>query len=242
MSRTRYLDDERLTPPEIAIGWTGPAVVNDSITAEDARARAAALRGRAPLIWDNYPVNGATMADRLHLGPLWGRDNDLLEACSGYLANPMVQPRCSRLPLASIAAWLRGDDPLTAWVEEAGALRVFAEACDGQVPGAWRPTSRRRPTVPSGRPRPGRWLSGSPPPRLARPRVGGGGRRLAAAGPPRGSPRVGRAPAHPGRSAGRHRRRQRRRSDHLRPRPTPSSPRPSSSAAAGRRSDAASTP
>jgi len=137
MARTRYLDDlARLTPPEIPIGWTGPAVVNDSITAEEARARADALGGRAPLIWDNYPVNDATMADRLHLGPLWGRDHDLLDACSGYLANPMVQPRCSRLPLASIAAWLRGDDPLTAWAEEAGALRVFAEACDGRVPGA----------------------------------------------------------------------------------------------------------
>ncbi len=133
--RTRYLDDlARLTPPEIPIGWTGPAVVNDTITADDAKARAEALRGRAPLIWDNYPVNDATMADKLHMGPLLGRDADLLDACSGYLANPMVQPRCSKLPLASIAAWLRGEDPLESWVEEAGALRVFAEACDGRVP------------------------------------------------------------------------------------------------------------
>jgi hypothetical protein len=135
MSRTRYLDDlARLLPPEIPIGWTGPAVVNDSITGADARARAEALRGRRPLLWDNYPVNDATMVDRLHLGPLLGRDDELLAACSGYLTNPMVQPRCSALPLASICGWLRGEDPVEAWIAEAGALRVFAEACDGRVP------------------------------------------------------------------------------------------------------------
>ena len=36
-------------------------------------------------------------------------------ACSGYLANPMEQARASTLPLASIAALLRGDDPAAAW-------------------------------------------------------------------------------------------------------------------------------
>ena len=242
MSRTRYLDDlARLTPPEIAIGWTGPAVVNDSITAEDARARAAALRGRAPLIWDNYPVNGATMADRLHLGPLWGRDNDLLEACSGYLANPMVQPRCSRLPLASIAAWLRGDDPLTAWVEEAGALRVFAEACDGQVPGALAADLAAEADGPqwaaAARPL-AEWLAAAA---LARPgleeeaadwlRQVHREARLGLAAPGSSRP-VGRSsPSTTTAPVG-----------SSRPRPTPSSPRPSSSAAAGRRSDAASRP
>jgi hypothetical protein len=132
---TRYLDDlARLTPPEIPIGWTGVAVVNDTITAEEARARAAALGGRSPLIWDNFPVNDASMVDRLHMGPLLGRDADLLAECSGYLANPMVQPKASMLPLASVAGWLRGEDPIEAWISEAGALRVFAEACDGSVP------------------------------------------------------------------------------------------------------------
>jgi hypothetical protein len=47
-----------------------------------------------------------------------------------------VQPRAGTLPLASIAAWLRGDDPVATWREEADRLgwRVFAEACDGEVP------------------------------------------------------------------------------------------------------------
>jgi hypothetical protein len=78
------------------------------------------------------------MTDRLHLGPLWGREPKLADRCSGYLANPLVQPRASKLPLASIAAWLGGDDPLDAWAAEAESLgvRVFAEACDGSVPQA----------------------------------------------------------------------------------------------------------
>jgi hypothetical protein len=50
----------------------------------------------------------------------------------------MVQPTASLLPLASIGAWLRGEDPLDAWVSEADrrGWRVFAEACDGAVPTA----------------------------------------------------------------------------------------------------------
>jgi beta-N-acetylglucosaminidase len=134
---TPYLDAlAEAVPAGVPVAWTGEAVVNDRVTAAQARARADALGGRPPLLWDNYPVNDALMADRLHLGPLWGRDPGLADACCGYLANPMVQPRASLLPLASVAAWLRGDDPVAAWLAEAGDLRVFAEACDGAVPAA----------------------------------------------------------------------------------------------------------
>lgn len=134
---TPYLDALAAgLPDDVPVAWTGEAVVNDRVTAAQARARAAALGGRPPLLWDNYPVNDALMADRLHLGPLWGRDPALADACCGYLANPMVQPRASLLPLSSAAAWLRGDDPVAAWLAEAGDLRTFAEACDGAVPAA----------------------------------------------------------------------------------------------------------
>jgi hyaluronoglucosaminidase len=125
-------------PDEVPIGWTGDAVVNDRITAEQAAERAAALGGRAPLLWDNVPVNDAIMSDRLFLGPLRGREPGLVDGLSGYLANAMVQPRASTLPLASAAAWLEGDDPAPAWAAEADRLgwRVLAEACDGGVPRA----------------------------------------------------------------------------------------------------------
>jgi hypothetical protein len=76
------------------------------------------------------------MADRLFLGPLRGREPGLVAGLGGYLANAMVQPRASTLPLASTAAWLRGEDPVEAWAQAADALgwRVLAEACDGGVP------------------------------------------------------------------------------------------------------------
>jgi hypothetical protein len=136
---TPYLDAlAKGVPDDVPIGWTGRSVVNDSITVAEAEARADVLGGRPPLLWDNFPVNDAIMADQLFLGPLWGREPALVGACSGYLANPMVQPRASKLPLASVAAWLRGEDALTVWAHESEQLgwRVFAEACDGAVPRA----------------------------------------------------------------------------------------------------------
>jgi len=132
---TAYLDALATgVPDDVPIGWTGDTVVCDRITTDEARARADSLGGRLPFLWDNYPVNDALMADRLFLGPLRGRDADLGASCSGYAANPMVQPQSSKLPLASIAGYLRGEDPVAAWQVDAGDLRVFAEACDGEVP------------------------------------------------------------------------------------------------------------
>jgi hyaluronoglucosaminidase len=87
------------------------------------------------LLWDNYPVNDAVMADRLFMGPLRGREPGLFDACAGYLANPMVQPFANKLPLASIAAFARGEDPEAAWRATAADLGwlAFAEACDSDA-------------------------------------------------------------------------------------------------------------
>lgn len=136
---TPYLDAlAEGVPTEVPIAWTGVTVVCDHITAAQAEERAAALGGRAPLVWDNYPVNDSIMSDRLFTGPLRGRAPELRGRCSGWLANPMVQARASLPALASVAGWLRGDDPETAWQEHLAAagpeLTVFAEACDGAVP------------------------------------------------------------------------------------------------------------
>ena len=137
--RTPYLDAiADGVPEDVPICWTGRYVVNDAITVEDAGRRAAVLGGRKPSLWDNYPVNDGWMVDELYLGPLRGRERGLEDACDGLMFNALVQPRAGTLPLASIAAWLRGDDPVVAWRDEADRLgwRVFAEACDGEVPRA----------------------------------------------------------------------------------------------------------
>lgn len=134
---TPYLDALAVgVPDDVGIFWTGPTVVCDRLTIADARARADALGGRLPLVWDNYPVNDGTMTDQLFLGPVRGREPGIAEACAGWFANPMVQARASMLPLASVAALLRWDDPVAAWADAADALgwRVLAEGCDGEHP------------------------------------------------------------------------------------------------------------
>jgi hypothetical protein len=136
---TTYLDALASgVPGDVGIAWTGLTVICDEITVEQTQARANSLGDRPPVIWDNYPVNDALMGDRLFMGPLRGREPGLDKVCAGYLANPMVQPMSSKLPLASIAAYLRGEDPIGVWGREADdlGLRTFAEACDGEHPRA----------------------------------------------------------------------------------------------------------
>ena len=117
--RSPYLDELCAGLPDDAlVMWTGPAVVPDEITAGQARERAAACGGRAPLLWDNVPVNDGPMADRLSVGPLEGRESALRAELAGALWNPMLQAEASLLTLASAAAWWRGEDPEAAWAAE----------------------------------------------------------------------------------------------------------------------------
>lgn len=130
-----YLDElAAVVPFEVPIGWTGRYVVNDAITAEEARQWSRVMGGRRPLLWDNTPVNDAIMTAQLFTGPLRGRDPELPAQLSGYLANPMVQARASVAPLLSAAAWLAGEDPVAAWRAALGGDRILMEACDGEVP------------------------------------------------------------------------------------------------------------
>jgi hyaluronoglucosaminidase len=138
---TPYLDTlaEEL-PPSVDIMWTGRTVCSPTITAAEASARAAALDGRAPLIWDNFPVNDATMTASLHLGPYRGRDAELASVCTGVLCNPMSQPRASMIAIGTAAAFLSDPsryDAGAAWravIDEVGGdhaapLAVLANAC-----------------------------------------------------------------------------------------------------------------
>ena len=126
----------------VEVMWTGAHVVTDRIDADDARARAFACAGRAPLLWDNTPVNDAMMSEALHLGPYAGRDPGLHDAISGLLVNPMMYARASMPTVASAMEWCRGGDALVAWesaVDERGWRRL-AEATafpdDPHWPGA----------------------------------------------------------------------------------------------------------
>ncbi len=116
--------------PDIEVMWTGPTVVTDSISWEDAVTRASVTGGRQPLVWDNTPVNDARMRQHLHLGPFSGRDVTLLAHCSGFLWNPMEEFEASLPTLVSAAAWSHGEDPIAAWNEYVNNknLLLIAEA------------------------------------------------------------------------------------------------------------------
>ncbi|MGH9048408.1 MAG: beta-N-acetylglucosaminidase domain-containing protein, partial [Acidimicrobiia bacterium] len=144
---TAYLRDLAAgLPTEVDdVMWTGPTVCSPAITAEQARSWAAALGGRRPLLWDNYPVNDGPMERSLHLGPYRGRSAALSDELAGVLCNPMVQPWASGIALATAADYL-GDpasyDPAASWgraVADVGgpratALGVLATACaDGPL-------------------------------------------------------------------------------------------------------------
>lgn len=115
---------------DILVMWTGEHVVNDTISAVDARQRRAASQQRRPLVWDNTPVNDAVMTALLHIGPYVGREPSLRDEISGLLLNPMPSMRASLPTIASACAWWNDGDPHGAWANtvDAEGLRLLAEA------------------------------------------------------------------------------------------------------------------
>ncbi|MGH3435772.1 MAG: beta-N-acetylglucosaminidase domain-containing protein [Sciscionella sp.] len=104
--------------PNVALMWTGPAVVPASISKAQA-AEADRLWGRKVLLWDNYPVNDyQRTAGRLLLGPYDNRAAGLSAQVSGDLLNPMNQAAASKVALFGGAdySWHdTGYDPQRAW-------------------------------------------------------------------------------------------------------------------------------
>lgn len=96
----------RHLPSSILIFWTGRFVCSPFLTDRDA-ARFEEFTGHKPLYWDNYPVNDLAMAEELHIGPLLHRDPQLCHHASGYVANAMELPESSKIPLITIADYLR---------------------------------------------------------------------------------------------------------------------------------------
>jgi hypothetical protein len=90
---------------EVVVMWTGVMVVSPTISCTEAEGYARAV-GRKPLLWDNYPVNDYA-PDKLLIGPYAGRAPDLPRCLSGILSNPANQVRANRIPLYTVADYLR---------------------------------------------------------------------------------------------------------------------------------------
>jgi len=132
------LDDAM--PAGIDVMWTGPTVCSPTLRADDARGWVRALGNRRVVVWDNYPVNDASMTASLHLGPYRGREPELADVVGGILCNPMIQPRASQVPLATAMDFLADPDAYDAersWekaISDVGGkraepLRALAHAC-----------------------------------------------------------------------------------------------------------------
>ena len=103
--------------PRIDLFWTGRAICSATLDLEDARAFEHTT-GRPPLYWDNYPVNDVAMSYELHIGPYRGRDPELWQASRGVVANAMELYEASKIPVFTIADYLRdpeGYDPEASW-------------------------------------------------------------------------------------------------------------------------------
>ncbi len=104
-------------PQKVPIFWTGVDVAVERITTAEAR-NWGRLMSRKPLIWDNFPVNDYD-AWRPFVGPLRGRSPELADVSTGFIANPMVEPYLSMVPLYTVAEFVRNPfeyDPEEAWL------------------------------------------------------------------------------------------------------------------------------
>lgn len=117
-------------PAYVDLFWTGRAICSATLDLADAGVFADAT-GRPPLYWDNYPVNDVAMIWEAHLGPYRGRDPRLASASRGVIANPMDRYESSKIPLATIADFLRdpeGYEPEESW------RRAIRDVVTGRTP------------------------------------------------------------------------------------------------------------
>lgn len=107
-----YLDRlGRRLDPAVDVFWTGEEVCAREIGPAHLRDVAARI-GRAPLLWDNYPVNdGARMSQVLHLRAFTGRPAANAPLIAGHAINPALQPTLGCIPALTLAERYRvGDD------------------------------------------------------------------------------------------------------------------------------------
>jgi hyaluronoglucosaminidase len=73
---------------------------------------------RPVLYWDNYPVNDASMAPELHIGPYTGREGGLYKCSSGIILNPMSRAYASLIALYSAGEYFEKKEqfnPIESW-------------------------------------------------------------------------------------------------------------------------------
>ncbi len=107
--------------PQIDLMWTGREICSSYLDIADAVVFDRSTR-RPPFYWDNYPVNDGSMANRLHIGPIDGREKGLQKYSAGLLANPMELFEASLISLATIGDYLWSTEKYAAFESWEAAL------------------------------------------------------------------------------------------------------------------------
>lgn len=100
-----------LLDPVIQIFWTGEEVCSREISVGHLD-RVSEEIGRAPFLWDNYPVNdGQRMSQYLHLRAFTGRRPEIASRIAAHGVNPALQATLTRIPALTLAESYRlGDE------------------------------------------------------------------------------------------------------------------------------------
>lgn len=128
-ANVKYLQDlGKGLDKSIHIMWTGDSVVHD-ITLSGQRWVNEQVQ-RPTLIWWNWPVNDYKR-NRLIMGRVYGngQEDEMKEAMSGFVSNPMEQSEASKVGLFSVAdyCWnIKAFDSIPSWQE--GIRRLYPES------------------------------------------------------------------------------------------------------------------
>lgn len=121
--------------PAIAVLWTGPEIISESVSIASIRELQSVIR-RRPLLWDNLHANDYDMR-RLYLGPYAGRPLELRSEISGVLTNPNCQFEANFIPIRTLGLYVREQgcwEPRRAYLESLQAwLPAFASGGAGPI-------------------------------------------------------------------------------------------------------------
>ena len=126
MPKNYWADQGRSLDSRFDIFWTGDHVISLGYD-EAGLSEMTELFQRKPFLWDNYPVNDPDwLKTRLRIFSFTGRPWQISEWCSGHAVNPLIQPRLSMIPLATLADIYQQKDRYQAY---ASFKSVIQELC-----------------------------------------------------------------------------------------------------------------
>lgn len=115
-------------PASIGLIWQGRQAVSPEVDATEADQLVSIVGRRSILLRDRYPANqsGDRMPLSHNIGPLQGRDPELVSRIDGHVSLAMEKWSASRLSLITVADWLRSPRTYEAKPSWERAMRKLA--------------------------------------------------------------------------------------------------------------------